>query len=87
MTLCKYRPRRTYDAQFIFEANDVRGLLKKLDEAVGAMAENGVWAVREYAGAYMAFKALFRAAEENGEVDMWADFLALFEEELQELEG
>lgn len=87
MTLCKYRPQRTYDAQFIFEENDVRGLLKMLDEAVGRMGEEGLASTRFYAGAYVAFKTLFEDARGNGEVDKWTDFMASFEKTLEELEG
>lgn len=87
MTLCKYRPQRTYDAQFIFERNDVVGMLRKLDEAIGAMGEAGVASTPYYVGAYVALRTLFVEAEDNGEVDMWADFLAAFEDALEELEG
>lgn len=87
MTLCKYRPQRTYDAQFIFEKTDVIGMLRKLDEAIGLMGEAGVAATPYYVGAYVALRSMFVAAEEDGEVDMWADFLALFEDALEELEG
>lgn len=87
MTLCKYRPQRTYDAQFIFEKNDVIGMLRKLDEAICAMGEAGVASTSYYVGAYVALRSLFVAAEEDGEVDMWTDFMALFEDALQELEG
>ena len=86
MTLCKYRPQRTYDAQFIFEENDVHGLLKKLDEAVGRMGEEGLTSTRLYVGAYIALKTLFETAKADGEVDMWTDFMSLFESELEELE-
>lgn len=87
MTLCKFRPQRTYDAQFIVERWDAVGLLRKLDEAIMAMSEDGVAGVDYYVGAYMALRTLLVAAEEGGEVDRWTDFMALFEDALQELEG
>ncbi len=87
MTLCKYRPQRTYDAQYIFEQNDVNGLLKKLGEAVDMMGEAGLASTCYYAGALLAFEALFGNAESHGEVDTWIDFMAAFESALQELEG
>ncbi len=87
MTLCKYRPQRTYDAQFIFEKNDVNGLLKMLREAVERMGNDGVAATPYYAGALLAFEVMFSNAENDGMVDMWTDFMALFESALQELEG
>ena len=69
MTLCKYRPQRTYDAQFIFEHNDVNGLLKKLREESPTPY---------HAGALIAFEVMFGEAESSGEVDMWTDFMELF---------
>lgn len=85
MTLCKYRPQRTYDAQFIFEQNDVNGLLKKTREASELMSGIGG---AYYIGAAVAFETLFRDAEMFGEVDMWSDFLARFEANLgEELRG
>ena len=87
MTLCKHRPKRTYDEQYIIEQNDVNGLLKMLDAAVGALAEEGDAAVHLYAGAYLGFKTMFECAQRDGCVDMWTDFLAEFEKEIEKLEG
>ena len=87
MTLCKYRPQRTYDAQYILEENDVRGLLKKLGEAVDRMGEEGLASTRFYAGAYLGFKTLFECAERDGGIDKWTDFMCLFEQAIEELEG
>ena len=85
MTLCKYRPQRTYDAQFLLDENDVRGLIKKTREAADRMSGFGG---AYYMGAAIAFETLFRDAEMFGEVDMWSDFLARFEANLgEELEG
>lgn len=87
MTLCKYRPRRTYDGQFLLDENDVRGLLKKSREAAKAMRESGVASTPYYEGAAIAFDALFGIARDVGDVDMWSDWIATFEDFLEELEG
>lgn len=85
MTLCKYRPQRIYAAQFIFDQNDVNGLLKKTREAANLMKGVGG---SYYVGAAVALETLFRDAEMYGEVDMWSDFLARFEANLgEELRG
>ena len=86
MTLCKYRPQRTYDAQFIFEQNDVNGLLKKLRESVARLGEEGELSTSYYVGALLAFEVMFGTAESEGNVDMWTDFLELFESALHDLE-
>lgn len=85
MTLCKYRPQRTYDAQFILEKNDVNGLLKMLREKVNELGEDGELSTQYYVGALVAFETLFGHAESAGEVDMWSDFLELFEAALNEM--
>ena len=74
MTLCKFRPVRTYDAQFLFELNDAHGLVKML----GERAEESDF----HAGAWLAFYAMFEMAEGTGEVDMWKDFMDAFDEQL-----
>ena len=84
MTLCKFRPQRTYDAQFTLEHNDVRGLLKKSREAAEIMRGNGLASAPYYEGAAMALSALFGTAEETGEVDMWEDWIRAFEKTLEE---
>lgn len=86
MTLCKYRPQRAYDAQFVFEQNDVNGLMKKLSEAAERVDENRLQSAPYYKGALIAFDVMFNTAESNGHVDMWADFLTLFEQALEETE-
>lgn len=86
MTLCKFRPRRTYDAQYLFDQNDVRGLMKVLDQAVYEMGEAGIASTAYYAGAKLALSTLFECAERDGEVDMWTDFMRSFEAALEELE-
>ena len=86
MTLCKYRPQRTYDAQFIFEQNDVNGLLKMMREKVHRLGENGEFYTPYYTGALIAFETLFGESEATGEVDMWTDFMSLFEDGLFELD-
>lgn len=87
MTLCKYRPLRTYDAQYIFEQNDVNGLLKSLRAAVGEKAEAGEASTAYYTGALIAFEVMFGVSESDGEVDTWVDFLDLFESAINDKEG
>lgn len=87
MTLCKFRPQRTYDAQFIFELNDVRGLLRKTEDAARTAAEDGIAEAPYYIGASLALSTLFGRAEEDGEVNMWRDFLDAFDAAVQEIEG
>lgn len=87
MTLCKYRPQRTYDAQYILEENDVRGLLKKLAEAVDHMGEEGLASTPYYVGAHDAFETLFECAKRDGEVDMWKDFMESFGKKLDDTRG
>ena len=87
MTLCKFREERKYDAQFLIDRHDARGLLKMLDEAVGRMGEEGLASTRFYAGAYLGFKTLFECAERDGGIDKWTDFMCLFEQAIEELEG
>ena len=86
MTLCRFRPLRTYDAQFIVELTDAHGLLKKLDEAVAEMGEAGLASTPYYVGALLAFRTLFGDAQGNGEVDKWTEFVASFEKALEEME-
>lgn len=83
MTLCKYRPQRTYDAQFILEKNDVNGLLKKMDEAVAAHGEDGDLSTAYYVGGLIALSTLFKTTERVGEIDMWTDFMELFAANLE----
>ena len=84
MTLCRFRPLRTYDAQFLFEQHDVNGLLKKMGEAVAEMGEAGLASTPYYVGALLALRVLFD--EGRGEIDKWPDFMALFEAALEEME-
>ncbi|MBQ1450462.1 MAG: hypothetical protein IIZ12_05985 [Eggerthellaceae bacterium] len=72
MTLCKYRPQRTYDAQYIIEQNDAFGLVKMLGEKAGDSDF--------HAGAWLAFGLMFEMAESGGIVDMWTDFIGAFDE-------
>ena len=87
MTLCKFRPQRTYDAQFLFDQNDVNGLMKALRTAAGDAARDGLASTAYYAGALVAFETMFSYAGFSGEVDKWTDFMALFDAALRELEG
>lgn len=86
MTLCKYRPQRTYDAQYIFEQNDVTGLRKMMREAAENFAELGLASTLYYIGAMVAFDLMFDMAKGNGEVDTWQDFIVAFENVVQKLE-
>jgi hypothetical protein len=86
MTLCKYRPQRTYDAQFIFEQNDVNGLLKKLTDKLKQLGNDGEKEALFYMGALSAFEAIFSTAEHDGIVDMWSDFLELFDADIKRWE-
>lgn len=72
MTLCKKRPQRTYDAQYIFDQHDVSGTMKKLGEAVGLLdGDMGTF----FMGAYEGLDVFFSLSD--GEiVDTWEDFLA-----------
>lgn len=87
MTLCKFRPQRTYDAQFIVEQFDANGLLKVLRETVAEKGEDGLSSTPYYVGALIALEVLFGSAEADGEIDMQTDFMRLFERALEELEG
>ena len=87
MTLCKFRPQRTYDAQFIVERHDAIGLVKMLGQAVHEMGEAGLSSTPYYVGAWLAMSTMFDCAERDGEVDKWTDFMRLFEAALEDLEG
>ena len=87
MTLCKYRPLRTYDAQYILEQNDVNGLMKVLDQTVGELVENGDALTPYYVGARLAVGVLVEVSERTGEVDKWTDFMRAFGEALEILGG
>ena len=87
MTLCKYRPQRTYDAQYIIEQNDANGLVKMLGEKAEQAAANGLASTLCIIGAQIAFETMFAEARQCGEVDKWTDFMALFDKRLAEMEG
>ena len=87
MTLCKYRPVRTYDAQYIFEQNDVNGLMKLLRDAVPKMAAEDLPNTKIYLGALLALEVLFGCAESDGMVDTWLDFAQLFDAAINDYSG
>lgn len=87
MTLCKYRPQRTYCAQWIIEKDDVGGLMKSLDATIDGMGEAGLASTPYYVGARLALSTLFDVAQRDGDVDTWVDFMREFEAALEELEG
>ncbi|MBR3158407.1 MAG: hypothetical protein IKF14_05125 [Atopobiaceae bacterium] len=87
MTLCKYRPQRTYDAQFIIDLTDTHGLMKALDQVIHELGEDGDSLTPYYVGARLALSTLLDTAYDDGMVDYWTDFMRAFEKSLQELEG
>lgn len=82
MTLCKFRPKRTYDAQFIIDKFDAQGLVKRLHEKVAELGENGELSTMYYVGALTILQVLFKYAEVDGMVDYPTDLLGLFERAL-----
>lgn len=86
MTLCKYRPRRTYDGQFLLDENDINGLLKQSKETAEQMRADGMALAPYYEGAALAFDVLFNVARDDGQVDMWADWLSTFGGVIEEME-
>ena len=76
MPFCKFRPQRTYGAQYIIELDDLRGLMKYL----GEHAECDF-----HAGAWIAFGILAEMSEESGKVERWQDFAVEFEAGLSRL--
>ena len=87
MTLCKFRPQRTYDYQFIIDRHDARGLLKVLDQVVNEMGEAGLVSTSVYAGVLLGLSTLFDMAEDKGEVDKWTDFMRELDKNYEKLEG
>lgn len=87
MTLCVFRNERKYDAQFLIERHDARGLIKVLGQIVNEMGDAGLASTPYYIGALLALETLFCGAEESGEIDKWTDYIRAFETALQELEG
>lgn len=102
MTLCKFRPKRTYGEQFILDEVDVRGLMKALEQRISDHGENGLADTRIYVGAHLAFNVMFRDyggeyrdfdAEDGGrptDSEYWTDFMRRFDAAVDEqfnLEG
>lgn len=87
VTLCKFRDERKYDAQFLIDRHDARGLIKVMGQTVHEMGEAGMASTAYYAGALLALKMMFEVAEDCGEVDKWTDYMRAFERALDELEG
>ena len=86
MTLCIYRKRKTYFESFVVDEFEMDALVKALDAAVGALAEEGDKAAALYAGAYLAFKTMRDVAKSTGRVDMYADFITELEKAIEEME-
>ena len=87
MTLCKYRPRRVYDEQFIIDMTDTHGVMKALDQTIHELGEDGDALTPYYVGARLALSTLFDTAVDDGMVDYWTDFMRAFDKKLGELEG
>ena len=75
MALCIHRPQRTYDAQYIIEFNDARGLVKMLGEQAGCSDF--------HAGAWLALGTLFELSEQTGRLDTWEDFMEAFDKAIE----
>lgn len=86
MTLCKLRPKRTYDEQYIVDKWDLRGLMKYLDVMIDKLGEDSDAITPYYVGARLAQSTLF-FDDVNDELDMWTEFTSRFERSLEELEG
>ena len=86
MTLCKLRPKRTYDEQYIVDKWDLRGLMKYLDAMIHELGEDSDALTPYYVGARLALSTLF-FDDVNDELDMWTEFTSRFERSLEELEG
>lgn len=86
MTLCKLRPKRTYDEQYIIDKWDVRGLMKYLDVMIHELGEAGDAMTPYYVGARLALSTLF-FDDVDDYLDYWKQFTDRFEKSLVELEG
>ncbi len=86
MTLCKLRPKRTYDEQYIVDKWDLRGLMKYLDAMIHELGEDSDALTPYYVGARLALSTLF-FDDVNDELDMWTEFTRRFEAALEEMEG
>jgi len=78
MTLCKYRPQRTYAEQLIVDKWELDALSKQLAKRALEMADNGESDALLFIGACNAFEALMRLAE-DGKCEYWFDFMREFE--------
>lgn len=78
MTLCKYRPQRTYDEQYIIDGWDMRGLLKYLGTRSVELAADGRAEALSFQGAFDALSIIAGLAE-DGKCDNWTDFQRQFE--------
>ena len=50
MTLCIHRPQRSFDEQWIVEANDLHGLRKDIDGLIAEYGEDGLIETVYFAG-------------------------------------
>lgn len=89
MTLCKYRPQRTYGEQYIVDELDTRGLIKALDAVIAQRGEDGLADTAYYVGAKLAFEVLFRTIGDDGapkSTEYWTDFMREFARRIEEIE-
>lgn len=85
MTLCKYRPQRTYPAQLIIDSWEMGHLVDTLNERARELAAGGEAASLLFDGASMALSTLASlAADANCEYRM--DFMREFERDAGTLE-
>ncbi|MBQ9002167.1 MAG: hypothetical protein IJ087_09970 [Eggerthellaceae bacterium] len=102
MTLCKFRPQRTYGEQFLLDEVDVRGLMKALEQRIDEHGEADASDTRIYVGAHLAFNVMFRdyggeyrdfdesTGERPEDSEYWTDFMRRFDAAVDEqfnLEG
>lgn len=83
MTLCKHRPIRAYDEQWIVEYNDLHGLMKDLDAMVDRYGEAGLIDALYVEGASDALSIMFGAED----VDTRLDFVNKLRDKMRERRG
>lgn len=80
MTLSIHRPKRSFDEQWIVEANDIHGLRKDLEEAIAKYGEDGLIETIYYEGAADSIDALFC----DGGLDTRFDFMRRIKQKYKE---
>lgn len=84
MTLCRHRPRRTYDAQYIFDKFDVDGLIKTTEIIVNDKCEDGEADAHDWAVVLATLNVMF-GVEADSEIDTRLDFQHAIKNALEEL--